>query len=271
MMGLRLKSVAVDDLPEALDEDTAVVSLTHVHYRSGARHDMARINAAVRAAGALMVWDLSHSAGALQLDLDGDGCDIAVGCGYKYLCGGPGAPAFIYVAEELQSQLSNPLSGWMGHKEPFAFGDDYEPSEGIARFLTGTPPILAMAALNAGLSVFAGIQMADVEEKSQKLSALFIEEVERQCDESLQLASPRDPAMRGSHVVFAHPDGYAVMQALIANGVIGDFRTPDLMRFGFAPLYNSYREIVRAASILSEILRSRLWDQPQFQIRARVT
>jgi kynureninase len=271
MLGLELKSVPADRVLASIDGETAVVTLTHVDYRSAAIHDMRAINEAAHVAGALTVWDLSHSAGAMELDLRGSGCDLAVGCGYKYLNGGPGAPAFLYVAERLQDELHSPLQGWMGHAEPFAFNDNYRPAPGIVRFLTGTPSILAMAALGEGLSTFDGIAMRDVEAKSRALSQLFIEEVEARCGSEVELASPRDPARRGSHLVFAHEHGYAVMQALIARGVIGDFRAPDLMRFGFAPLYNRFAEIVRAAEILSEIFSSREWDQPRFHQRAKVT
>ena len=229
---------------------------------------MAAINAAAHAAGALTLWDLSHSAGAIELDLNARGSDLAVGCGYKYLNGGPGAPAFVYVAERLQDELHSPLQGWMGHAEPFAFVDDYQPADGILKFLTGTPSILALAALDAGLGTFDGIAMGDLAAKSRSLSQLFIGEVEARCGDAVRLASPRDPLQRGSHVVFAHPDGYAVMQALIARGVIGDFRAPDLMRFGFAPLYNRFADMVRAAEILGDVLASGEWDQPRFQ-RAR--
>jgi len=271
MLGLKLKAVSADGVLSAIDEDTAVVTLTHVDYRSARIHDMRAINDTAHAAGALTVWDLSHSAGAIALDVGGTGCDLAVGCGYKYLNGGPGAPAFIYVAERLQDDLTNPLQGWMGHAEPFAFVDDYRPGEGILRFLTGTPSILAMAALDAGLATFDGIAMADVQAKSRRLSQLFVDEVEARCGGEVRLASPRDATQRGSHVVFAHPEGYAVMQALIARGVVGDFRAPDLMRFGFTPLYASYSEMVRAAEILADILASREWDQPRFKTRAKVT
>ena len=271
MLGLILKSVPADEVLGAIDTDTAVISLTHVDYRSALIHDMRAINDAARAAGALVVWDLSHSAGAIELDLNGTGCDLAVGCGYKYLNGGPGAPAFLYVAERLQEELRNPLQGWMGHAAPFAFVDDYQPARGILKFLTGTPSILSLAALEAGLDTFEGIAMRDLQSKSGKLSQLFIDEVEARCGDEVRLASPRDPAQRGSHVVFAHPEGYAVMQALIARGVIGDFRALDLMRFGFAPLYNRFADMVRAAEILAEILASREWDQPRFKAKAKVT
>jgi kynureninase len=271
LLGLELKAVPADQVLDAIRPDTAVVTLTHVDYRSAAVHDMHAINEAAHQAGALTIWDLSHSAGAIELDLDGSGCDLAVGCGYKYLNGGPGAPAFIYVAERLQDELTNPLQGWMGHAEPFAFVDDYRPVGGINRFLTGTPPILAMVALEAGIATFEGIPIVDVQAKSWKLSQLFVDEVETRCGSEVRLASPRDPATRGSHIVFAHPEGYAVMQALIARRVIGDFRAPDLMRFGFTSLYTRYVDVVRAAEVLADILASREWDQPRFKTRAKVT
>ena len=271
LLGLTINSVEPREVIDAIDNDTAVVTLTHVDYRSASIYDMRAVNQAARAAGTLVVWDLSHSAGAIELDLDGAQSELAVGCGYKYLNGGPGAPAFLYIAERLQSELSNPLQGWMGHADPFAFVDDYRPVEGIGRFLTGTPSILALAALEAGLATFEGIAIAELAAKSRSLSELFIAEVEARCGDQVRLASPRDPTQRGSHVVFAHPEGYAVMQALIARGVVGDFRAPDLMRFGFAPLYNSRAEMVRAAEILANVLATREWDQPRFRRRAKVT
>jgi kynureninase len=271
MRGLELKSVGPEEIVDAIDADTSVVTLTHVDYRSGAIHDMPAINDAAHAAGALTLWDLSHSAGAIHLDLDGADCDLAVGCGYKYLNGGPGAPAFLYVAERLQDELRSPLQGWMGHADPFAFDDDYRPAGGILKLLTGTPSILALAALDAGLDTFAGISMRDIEAKARQLSQLFIDEVERRCGNELSLGSPRDPHQRGSHIIFTHPHGYAIVQALIARGVIGDFRAPDVMRFGFAPLYNRFAEVVRAAGILAEIMATREWDQPRFHARGKVT
>ncbi|MEA3081407.1 MAG: kynureninase, partial [Sphingomonadales bacterium] len=271
LLGLTLKAVEPDEVVGAIDADTAVVTLTHVDYRSAAFHDMRAVNEAARAAGALVVWDLSHSAGAVELDLNGTGAELAVGCGYKYLNGGPGAPAFLYVAEHLQGELRSPLQGWMGHAEPFAFVDDFRPAEGMLKFLTGTPSILALAALGAGLATFDGIAMSDIAAKSRSLSQLFVDEVEARCGNEVRLASPRNRMERGSHVVFAHPEGYAVMQALGARGVIGDFRAPDLMRFGFAPLYNRHAEVFRAAEILAEIVATREWDQPRFKQRAKVT
>lgn len=261
--------VAPEEVESRLDASVAVLTLTHVDYRSGRLHDAARLTAAAHDAGAVTVWDLSHSAGAVALDLAG--CDLAVGCGYKYLNGGPGAPAFLFVAEALQDQLRSPLPGWMGHAEPFAFDTAYRPAPGIARFLTGTPSILALAALDAGLDTFEGVATADLEAKQQRLTQVFVEAVEARCGGEVRLAGSRDPAQRGSHVSFAHPGGYAVVQALIARGVVGDFRAPDLMRFGFAPLYNRFEDAWRAAQALGEVLASREWDQPHFLERARVT
>jgi kynureninase len=268
---LQLKSVPASGIADAIDDQTAVVMLTHVDYRSGSRHDMAGVNAAARAGGALAVWDLSHSAGAMALDLHRDGCELAVGCGYKYLNGGPGAPAFLYVADHLQGQLRSPIHGWMGHAEPFAFESDYRPAPGIAVFLTGTPSILALTALESGLDTFAGVSMGELESKGQALLDLFIAEVEARCGAEVTLASPRYPSVRGSQVSFAHPNGYAVMQALIDRKVTGDFRAPNLMRFGFAPLYNRFEDAWRAADMLADILASRSWDQPRFHTRAKVT
>jgi kynureninase len=268
LAGASLLTVEAEAIEAAIDEATAVVTLTHVDYRSGRRHDMARLTAAAHAAGALMLWDLSHSAGAIAVDLNAAGADLAVGCGYKYLNGGPGAPAFLFVADALQAQLRSPLSGWLGHADPFAFEPAYRPAEGIARFQAGTPSILAMAALEAGLATFDGVSIADLEAKSRRLSDLFIALVEERCPE-LTLASPRGD--RGSHLVFAHPYAYALMQALIERGVIGDFREPNLVRFGFAPLYNGFADVWRAVDSLADILGSRSWDAPRFHQRRRVT
>jgi len=271
MLGCQLNAVAAEDVAGAIDEDTAVVTLTHVDYRTGAFHDMAGINARAHQAGALTLWDLSHSAGAMQLDVSGSACDLAVGCGYKYLNGGPGAPAFVFVAERLQAELRPPLQGWMGHAEPFAFDDSYRPATDIRRFLTGTPSIVALAALETGLATFEGCSLRDVEVKSQALTQLFVEAVEERFGADVELVSPRSPTERGSHVSFAHPQGYAVMQALIDRGIIGDFRAPDLMRFGFASLYNSFEDTWAAAEAMSDVLASRTWDQERFLHRQRVT
>jgi kynureninase len=267
---LRVRPAA--ELAAALDEDVAVVMLTHVHYKTGTRHDLARITAQAHAAGALALWDLSHSAGAVAVDLAGAGADLAVGCGYKYLNGGPGAPAWLYVARRLQGELSSPLTGWMGHDAPFDFDDDYRPAPGLGRFLAGTPPILGMTALEAGVDLFADIAMADVEAKGQRLANLFVAQVEDRCaGHGLALATPREPARRGSHVSFAHPHAWPIMQALIARGVIGDFRAPDILRFGFTPLYLGYEDVWRAVEALREVLASGAWRAPQFQARLRVT
>ena len=269
LTGATLRAVPAGAIEEALGDDVAVLALTHVDYRSARRHDMASLTAAAHHAGALALWDLSHSAGAIAVDLNGAKADLAVGCGYKYLNGGPGAPAFLYVRRDLQDGLANPLSGWMGHAAPFAFAPAYAPAQGISRFLTGTPPVIAMAALEAGLATFDGIDMRAIEAQSALLSETFITAVEERCP-ALALASPRDPAARGSHVVFAHADAYPIMQALIARGVIGDVREPDLLRFGFAPLYNSVDEVAAAAAVLADIMDSRAYDTPAYRRRAAV-
>ena len=271
MLGITLRRVPREALGTSLDDSVAVLMLTHVDFRSGEVHDMAELSAAARSAGAINLWDLSHSAGAVELDLDGAGCDLAVGCGYKYLNGGPGAPAFTFVSEALQDRLQPPLQGWMGHADPFAFAPEYRPANGIQRFSTGTPPILALAALECGIATFDGLAMADIAAASRALSQRFVTEIESRCGNALKLLSPRDPMRRGSQLSFAHREGYAVMQALIANGVVGDFRAPDLIRFGFAPLYNSEEEVVRAAEILAGILERHEWDRPRYHARSRVT
>ena len=268
---LTVKAVEADQIADAIDEQTAVVTVTHVNYRTGRRLDMAAINRAAGKAGALNLWDLSHSAGAMALDLGLAACDLAVGCGYKYLNGGPGAPAFVFVARGLQGALENPLPGWMGHAEPFAFAPDYARAPGMGQWLTGTPSILALTALDAGLDTFEGVAMADLEAKSARLTQIFIDAVEDSCCGEVKLAGPRNPAERGSQVSFAHPQGYAVMQALIDRRIVGDFRAPDLIRFGFAPLYNSFADAVGAAAGLAEVLATRAWDQPRFLERQKVT
>ena len=268
LTGATLRTVDADEIEAAIDAETAVVMLTHVDYRSGRVHDMERVTGAAHAGGALMLWDLSHSAGAMAVDLDRAGADLAVGCGYKYLNGGPGAPAFLFVAEALQEQLSSPLSGWLGHAAPFAFEADYRPAPGIARWQAGTPSIVAMAALDAGLATFDGVTMANLAAKSRRLSDLFIALVATRCP-ALTLESPT--GQRGSHVVFAHPDAYPLMQALIAHGVIGDYREPNLVRFGFAPLYNGFSDVWRAVDVMADLLDRRAFDQPHYRQRSRVT
>jgi kynureninase len=268
--GYRLKVVAPEEVESAIDETIAVTMLTQVDYRTGRLHDMAALTAKARRAGAVTVWDLAHSAGALPVELERCGVDFAVGCTYKYLNGGPGAPAFIYVAPRLADIAQPILSGWLGHEAPFAFDLDYRPGPGIERMRVGTPPIIALAALDAALDVWDGVAMEDVRRRSILLSELFIKEVEARCP-SVTLASPRDPQGRGSQVSFRHPEAYAVMQALIERGVIGDFRAPDCLRFGFTPLYIGEAEVLGAAAILEQILAEGSWDQPRFRKKAAVT
>ncbi len=268
--GHELKIVAPEEVEDALTEEVAVMMLTQVDYRTGRVHDMAELTRKAHDAGAIAIWDLAHSAGAIPVDLMGAGADFAVGCGYKYLNGGPGAPAFLYVAPEHQDKVTSPLTGWMGHEAPFAFDLDYRPVSGVSRMTVGTPPVIALSSLYAALDVFEDVDMADIRAKSISLSELFIAEVEAKCPQ-LTLASPRDPARRGSQVSFRFEEGYAAMQALIARGVIGDFRAPDVMRFGFTPLYLSHQDIVDAVSILAEILETESWNRPEFKTRAKVT
>jgi len=267
---LRLKVAPREALGHAIDEDTALVVLTHVHYAAGRRWPMGEMTALAHAKGALMLWDLSHSAGALAVDLNAAGADLAVGCGYKYLNGGPGAPAFLFVAERHQGAIRSPLSGWMGHVAPFAFEDDYRPVSGIGRFLCGTPPILGLAALEAGVDLLAGVDMAVLEAKGLALADFFLRRVEAACPE-LILASPREGEDRGLHLCFTHPDAYPVVQALIERQVIGDFRAPDLLRFGFSPLYVSFRDVWRAVETLGQVLETRAFDNPRHRRMAAVT
>ena len=268
--GLELRVVAPDAVADAITRDVAVVMLTQVDYRTGRLHDMAALTARAHRMGAVSVWDLAHSAGALPVDVTAAGADFAVGCTYKYLNGGPGAPAFIHVAQRHADRVNPILAGWMGHDAPFAFDRDYRPAPGIARMRVGTPPILALSVLDAALDVWEAVRMDDLRAASIALSQHFVAEVERLCPD-LTLASPRDPRARGSQVSFAHDDAYAIMQALIARDVIGDFRAPDLLRFGFTPLYVGQGDVARAASILADILDTRAWDQPRFHQRAAVT
>ncbi len=269
---LQVRAVPRETLPAAIGLDVGVVLLTHVHYKTGAAYDLAAMTRAAHAKGALMLWDLSHSTGAVAVDLAAACADLAVGCGYKYLNGGPGAPAFLYVAERHHGRLRSPLSGWMGHAAPFEFSDDYRPADGLARFLCGTPPMLGLAALEVGVDLMLEADLAAVFAKSQALCSLFIDLVEARCAGlGLELVTTRDPAMRGAHVSFSHGCGYAVMQALIARGVIGDFRAPDILRFGFPALYVSHQDVSDAADSLYEVLASEAWRDGAFQVRAAVT
>ena len=270
--GTEVRTAERDRIVAAIDADTAVVMLTHVHYKTAAKFDMVAVTAAAQAAGALMLWDLSHSAGAVTVDLVGCNADLAVGCGYKYLNGGPGAPAFLFVAERYQATLRSPLTGWMGHAAPFDFGDDYAPGAGVKRFLCGTPPILGLAALEEALEVFAEADLPALFAKGQALCDLFIALVEDRCAGfGLTLATPRDPAARGSHVSFAHADAWPIMAALIDRGVIGDFRAPDLLRFGFTPLYLGFADVWRAVETLRDVLATRAWDDERYRVKAAVT
>jgi len=270
--GHMLRLAEGDDIAGAIDGETAVVMLTHVNYRSGAMHDLGAVTAAAHRAGALMLWDLAHSAGAMPLDLAAADADFAVGCGYKYLNGGPGAPAFLFVAPRHQESFRQPLSGWLGHAEPFAFETSYRPAPGIGRYVSGTPPVLSMAALEVGLDLLLEVPPAALREKSVALTECFIAAVEQEAAGlGLTLLSPRAAERRGSQVSFRHPSGYPVMQALISDGIIGDFRAPDILRFGFAPLYTRFVDAWDAAAALAEVLRTRGWDRPEFHRRATVT
>jgi kynureninase len=255
-------------LADALDESVAVLFLTHVHYKTAAMHDMAGLTARAQATGALAMWDLSHSAGAVTVDLNAAGADLAVGCGYKYLNGGPGAPAFLYVARRHQAAFNSPLTGWMGHTAPFDFVDDYRAAPGIERFLCGTPPILSLSALECGVDLLLEADRPALFAKGAALCDYFREQVTARTE--LALVSPADGA-RGSHVSLVHPNGYQVMQALIGRGVVGDFRAPDILRFGFTPLYTQFEDVWRAVDILSDVLRTECWRDPRYAVRGRVT
>lgn len=260
------------DIVAAIDETVAVVSLTHVNYRTGRLYDMAKMTAAARAKGALMLWDLSHSAGAVPVDLNGCGVDLAVGCGYKYLNGGPGAPAYLFVAKRHHQSIRQPLTGWMGHAAPFDFAPGYRPAAGIARMLAGTPSVVAMSILDSSLDVLLEAGTAALRQKSTRLTDLFIELVESRCAGlGLSLQSPKRAAQRGSQVSYRHDHGYPAMQALIARGVIGDFRAPDIMRFGFAPLYLRHVDVWDAVSALAEVLANEEWREARFQRLGTVT
>ena len=266
--GAELRVVERGALAQALGDDTALLMLTHVHYKTAERFDMAAWSKAAHDAGALVCWDLSHSAGAIAVELNAANADLAVGCGYKYLNGGPGAPAFLYVAKRWQQRLHNPLSGWMGHAAPFEFADGYEAAPGMRRWLTGTPGVLSLAALESGLKLWADIDMRQVEAKSAALWDIFHA---AGTAAGLECVSPSDPRQRGSHISFRHPQAYEIIQALIARGVIGDFRDPDIMRFGLTPLMLSHADMWRAGEILREIVETGSYRQPEFAVRYAVT
>jgi kynureninase len=255
----------------ALDEGVAATCLTHVDFRTGAMFDMAALTAAAHDVGALAIWDLCHSVGAVVVDLERDGVDLAAGCCYKYLNGGPGAPAFIYIRRELQELVENPLPGWLGHEAPFDFAPRYRPAPGIRRFVTSTPPILGIAALDAALDAWDGVTVDAVRAKSVAMSELFISAVTERLGSELQLASPTDSGRRGSQVSLRHEQGYSIVQALIARGVIGDFRAPDLCRFGFTPLYLRYVDVFDAVEHLVAVMESKEYTEERFAAERPVT
>jgi len=269
---ISVRAVEPGQMQDAINDDVVAVLLTHVHYKTADKYDMAAITRRAHDCGALMIWDLCHSAGAVEVDLSAADADLAVGCGYKYLNGGPGAPAFLYVAKRLQAELQSPITGWLGHAAPFAFTGDYRPAPDIGRFLSGTPPILGLTALEIGVDMLTEAPRAQLFEKGQKLCSLFIDLVEQNCaGTGIEIATMRDPKVRGSHVSLRHAQGYPIVQALIAEGVIGDFRAPDILRFGFTPLYLSYADVWRAADILRDVLATGRWNDARFKARAQVT
>lgn len=270
--GVELRVAEPADIPAALDESVAALLLTQVHYRSGRMHDMAGLTRRAHEAGALAIWDLSHSAGAIPVDLGACEADLAVGCGYKYLNGGPGAPAFAYVARRHQAEFRSPLTGWMGHAAPFAFSDDYAPAGGIKRALCGTPPVLALSALEGALTVFDGLTMAELRAKSIALAELFLTLVETRCAGlGFCLISPREAGQRGSQLSWTHPQGYAIVQALIARGVIPDYRAPEVLRFGLTPLYVRFVDIWDAVEHLVQVMTREEWRDARFSRVAAVT
>lgn len=270
--GLEVRAVAPESLVSAIGADVAVVLLTQVHYKSGLIRDMAEVTAKAHEQGALIVWDLSHSAGAIPVDLNGAKADFAVGCGYKYLNGGPGAPAFLFAAQRHQARALPVLSGWFGHAAPFTFEEDYRPSLGIERFLCGTPPVLGLTALECGVDILVDADVALIRKKSVALGELFIALMDELCgDLGFTLISPRDSALRGSQVSYEHPHGYEIVQTLKERDVIGDFRAPDVLRFGLTPLYLRYADVFHAVEAIRQIVTSGEWDKAQYRQRAAVT
>jgi kynureninase len=269
MLGLELRWCDPADPLASVDDDTAVLSLTHVDFRTGRMYDLQEVTAGAHAAGALMLWDLCHSAGAVPVDLDGVDADLAVGCTYKYLNAGPGAPAYCFVAERLQQHVDQPLTGWWGHAEPFAMRRDYVPATGVGRMRAGSPPVLGLAALDAALDAFDGVEMADLRRVSLSLTSTFIDLVRAHTD--LEVVTPLCAEERGSQVSLRHPQAYEVVQALIARGVVGDFREPDIARFGFAPLYLRHVDVWDAVARLRQVLDNREYADPTYAVRAAVT
>ena len=272
LSNITVLAVAADEIEAALTDEVAVLLLTHVHYKTGRKYDMAKITARAHACGVLTIWDLSHSAGAVNVDLRAANADMAVGCGYKYLNGGPGAPAFLYVAEQHLAMLRSPITGWFGHAAPFDFDDGFCPAGDISRFLSGTPPVLGLMALETGVDLMLEAPRDLLFQKSQALCSFFIELIDTMCaGQGLELVTTREASGRGSHVSLRHPEGYPIVQALIARGIIGDFRAPDILRFGFAPLYLRFADIWLAVDALRDVLQTRAWDQAAFRARAAVT
>jgi kynureninase len=268
--GHRLKIVEPEEVETAIDETVAVLMLTEVDYRTGRLHDMKALTRKAHSLGVVTLWDLAHSAGALPVDLAEAEADFAVGCTYKYLNGGPGAPAVISVTPRYADKVRPALSVCLGHEQPFAFDLTYRPGGGIDRMRVGTPPILGLAALDAALDAWEDVDMQDVRRQSIRLCDLFVTEVERRCP-ALELASPRDGQKRGSQISFLHPEGYAIMQALISRGVIGDFRAPNAIRFGFTPLYIGETDVLKAVDVLEDIMTNSIWDTAEYKQRALVT
>lgn len=270
LMGAQFRAAEASDVLDAIDETVAIVSLTHVNYRTGSLYDMAAVTARAHEVGALVVWDLCHTAGAMPCDLNGCGADFAVGCGYKYLNGGPGAPAFVFVAERHQEALDQPLSGWHGHAKPFEFVQQYQPATGIDRMLVGTAPQLGLIALEEALHAFDDIDMAALRRKSERMTELFIELVDQELD-GFTVATPREAALRGSQVSLAHEHGYAIMQVLIERGVIGDFRAPNILRFGFAVLYLRFADVWDAVAQIKDVMATDAWKSDRYMVRKAVT
>jgi len=267
-----LKQVASDKLLESFNQDVAVLMLTHVNFRTGEMHAMRELTQHAQHKGVLVIWDLAHSAGALPVELDSCNVDFAVGCGYKYLNGGPGAPAFVYVAKRHQNRLKQPLTGWMGHQSPFAFEPDYKPAAGVQQFLAGTPSILSMTALDAALDIFKTVSIQQIRAKSIALSELFSELIRKTPElKNLSNVSPLNPHQRGSQIALRHVNALAISQALIDHKVIVDYRAPDLVRFGFAPMYTSFMDILNTVKVLSNIISSESFLNPKYQTASKVT
>ncbi len=270
--GHTLRYADPNDIAASLDSDVAVLMLTHVNYRDAQMYDMAAVTKAAHDCGALVIWDLAHSAGAVPVSLDAAGADFAVGCGYKFLNGGPGAPAFLYVAERHHAEVRPVLAGWMGHAAPFDFSSDYAPAPGIKRMLCGTPPVLSMSALEVAVDLLLEADIAATRTKSQRLTQLFFDLVDQECSTfGFVSTGPSDLDRRGSQVSLTHPEGYPIMQALIDRNVIGDFRAPDILRFGLTPLYLRYVDLWDAIAVLKEVMATGAWDAPAYKVRAAVT